>query len=101
MQPPRREFYAEVIFERRDGDHFYIHSPEIPGLHLSGRNFDDLNKLLETAIKDIFWHNSAIAIDSIRWVPSLTDVGKHMKRPDAMPAGEERRVYVVNVRRAA
>ncbi len=68
MQPPRREFYAKVIFERRDGDHFYIHSPDIPGLHLSGRNFDELNTLLETAVKDLFWHNSEIVIDSIRWV---------------------------------
>ena len=101
MQPPRREFYAEVIFERRDGDHFHIHSPDIPGLHLAGRDFDELNKLLETAVKDIFWYNSQIVIDSIRWVPNLAEVSKQMKSPDELPSGEERRVYVVNVQRAA
>lgn len=101
MQPPRREFYAEVIFERRDGDHFYVHSPDIPGLHLAGRNFDELNSLLETAVKDIFWFNSQIIIDSIRWVPNLAEVSKKMKSPDELPSKEERRVYVVNVQRAA
>jgi len=34
-------------------------------------------------------------------VPSLADVGKQMKSPDELPAKEERRVYVVNVQRAA
>lgn len=101
MQPRGREFYATVIFERRDGDHFHIHSPDVPGLHLAGRNFDELHKLLETAVKDLFWFNSEIIIDSIRWVPSLADVGKQMTSPDEPPSNQERRVYVVEVQRAA
>ena len=101
MRPPGREFYATVIFERRDADHFYIHSPDIPGLHLAGRNFDELHKVLETAIKDIFWFNSEIAIDSIRWVPNLADVSTEMKSPSELPSNQEHRVYVVKVKRAA
>ncbi len=100
MQPPRREFYAEVIFERRDGDHFYIHSPHIPGLHLAGRNLDELNKLLKTAIKDIFWFNSEIVIDSVRWLPSLAEVSKQIVSSKEPPT-YERKTCVVNVRSAA
>ena len=102
MQSRAREFHATVIFERRDGDHFYIHSPDVPGLHLAGRDFDELQKLLPTAIKDLYWFNSEIAIDSIRLLPSLTEVSKLMKSPAALPSGElERRVYAIKIKRVA
>ncbi len=91
----------EITFERRDGDHYHIYSRDIPGLHLAGRNLDELNALLESVIKDLFWHNSDIAIDSIRWVPSLKDVGKLARNsPNERPL-VEKKAYVVNVRHAA
>jgi hypothetical protein len=103
MQTRGREFYATVIFERRDGDHFYIHSPDIPGLHLAGRNFDALQGLLEPAIRDLYWFNSKIAIDGIRLLPSLNEVNKLMKGPADLPSGGEpqHRVYEVTVNQAA
>lgn len=100
MQSRPREFYATVIFEQRDGDHFYIHSPDVPGLHLAGRSFDELHKLLPTAIKDLYWHNSEIVIDSIRWLPNLADFSRNggIEPPKG---GQERRVYAVKVKHAA
>ena len=100
MQTPS-EIYVEIIFERREGNRYYIHSPHIRGLHLSGPKLEELNALLGTAIKDLLYHNSDIVIDGIRWVPSLDDVVKQIGGAPADQPSVEKKTYVMNVQRAA
>jgi predicted RNase H-like HicB family nuclease len=97
MQVPS-ELSVEIVFERRDGNHYHVHSPDILGLHLAGRNLEEINKLLPTAIKDLFWFNSDMVIDHIRWVPSPAYINKKI---DETPPAVEKKTYVMEVKPAA
>lgn len=94
--PKPREISLQLQYEKRGG-RFYINCPDLPGFRLAGADLDALQADLPTVIKDLLWHNLKIIADKLRWVPSLEDVAKHLKKPE--PEGSA--TYVVKVKRAA
>jgi hypothetical protein len=95
------EISVTVIFEHREENRYYIHSPHIPGLHLAGPKLEELNALLETTIRDLLYYKSNIFIDGIRWVPSLDDVTKQLSGTPQNPPAIDNKTYLISVHAAA
>jgi len=93
--------HFEIIFERRQGGRYYIHSPDVRGLHLAGPRLEDLSKIVETAIKDLLWHNADIVVDRLRWVPSLDKIAEQLARKTSMDKLSEKKIAVLNIQKAA
>lgn len=82
------EFAVEVKFDKRRDGRFHIHSAGIPGLHLAGRDLDQIRADLEPVVKDLLRHNLSMVVDEIRWVPSLEVVSKKLRGDDSTPPTE-------------
>jgi len=72
-------FVARVKFEKRPDGRFHIQSPNIPGLHLAGRDLDQIRADLEPIVKDLLFHNLNIVVDKLSWVPSIDAVVRKLK----------------------
>jgi hypothetical protein len=79
---PDKGFVARVKFEKRSDGRFHIHSPEIPGLHLAGRDLAKIRADLEILVRDLLYFNQNIVVDALSWVPSLEDT---FKKAEAAP----------------
>jgi hypothetical protein len=76
---PAEEFSIRVLFDRAQDGRYYVHSPNVTGLHLAGTDIDLMRKELEPIVKDLLWFNHQLIIDEIRWVPSLDNVVNQLK----------------------
>lgn len=90
------EFKIELIFEKRPDGRYYIHSSNVPGLHLAGPDLAALCADIEPAVKDLLKGNMQIDVDEVRWIPTLEEMQKHF----GVPAGTKA-VYIVTSRNAA
>lgn len=61
-------FYIELKVEPENG-HVYVHSKQVPGLHLLGRCFQDMKPGLEAAIKRLYQDNHRQEVQVI-WLAS-------------------------------
>lgn len=75
------EFSIELLFDQRSDGRYFIHSPHVPGLRLAGPDLEALCADIEPAVKDLLQHNRKLAVESIRWVPSIDEVLKKFDRP--------------------
>ena len=75
------EFSIELLFDQRSDGRYFIHSPHVPGLRLAGPDLEALCADIEPAVKDLLQHNRELAVESIRWVPSIDEVLKEFDRP--------------------
>ena len=91
------ECSIELLFDRRSDGRYYVHSPDVPGLHLAGPDIDALRADVEPAVKDLLKYNRNLSVGKIRWVPSLDEVLKRLEKP----ADQRREVYLVTVDSAA
>ena len=94
-----RQTHVEVLFERHSDGRYYVHSPNLPGLHLAGEDIDTIRKDLKTIMKDLFWHNLNLIIDEIQFVPDLENIVRELKGLPPEPSGSE--TYVVTLKEAA
>ena len=74
-------FSIEFLFDQRSNGRYFIHSPHVPGLRLAGPDLEALCADIEPAVKDLLQHNRKLAVESIRWVPSIDEVLKEFDRP--------------------
>lgn len=103
-QHDTREFAIQLLFARRNDGRFHVHSPNVPGLHLAGRDLAAIRSDIEPIIKDLLYFNSKVIIDEIRWVPSLEEIVNRMAKPRTEPTLEpegESSEFLVIVGRAA
>jgi hypothetical protein len=77
------EFAIQLLFDRRRDGRFHVHSPNVPGLHLAGRDLGEIREDIEPIVKDLLYHNSNVIVDQIRWVPSLEEVVSRMSGASA------------------
>ncbi len=84
-QNPATGFVITLFFDKRRDGRFHVHSPDVPGLHLAGRDLDAVRTDIEPVLKDILLHNSKVVVDEIQWHPSLEDVVKVMTGPPPSP----------------
>ena len=97
-----REFSAgecsiELLFDKRSDGRYYVHSPNVPGLHLAGPDIDALRADVEPAVRDLLKHNRNLLVERIRWVPSLDEVLDRLETQ----VDQKREVYLVTVDSAA
>jgi hypothetical protein len=94
--PATNEFSIRVLFDRSADGRYYVHSPNVIGLHLAGTDIDLIRREIETIVKDLLLLNHQITADEIRWVPSLDHVVKQLKgNADNVPERQE--TYLVKV----
>jgi hypothetical protein len=97
------EFEIRLVYDQRPDGRFYIHSPNVPGLHLSGISLGALTTDIEPLIRDLLLYNSKVIVDSIRWVPPLEEMIEKFRHPAASPPAPspgESRVLVITGRAA-
>src|SRR5438128_3129922 len=73
------EFSICVHFDKAEDGRYYVHSPNVIGLHLAGTDIDLIRREIETIVKDLLLLNHQITANEIRWVPSLDHVVKQLK----------------------
>jgi hypothetical protein len=67
--PDDTEFEIRLVYDQRSDGRFHIHSPSVPGLHLSGSDLAVLTADIEPLVRELLFRNSGVVVDSIRWVP--------------------------------
>jgi predicted RNase H-like HicB family nuclease len=92
-----REFTLDLFFEKHTDGRYFIRCYDLPGFHMAGMDWDALRADLEPVIKDLLWHNSEIAVDTMRWVPTLSDIAHRLHHPS--PEGKA--TYLVKMKNAA
>jgi len=96
-----REFRLKLIYEKRRDGRFYIHSSDLPGLHLAGSDLDRLQADLEPVIKELLFFNWDFVAEKIKWLPPLdlvkSRLGRSPSPPGDKPAEE---IYVITGRAA-
>ena len=85
-----KEFMIQILFETSGDGRFHVHSPDLAGLHLAGRDLATIRADLEPIVKELLFHNSNVIADKIRWVPSLEEVVSQMTRPPTVPSSSSR-----------
>ena len=65
---------VELRFERHDDGRFYIHSPDLPGLHLAGMDPDALRKDLDPVLRELLGGNANIGIERLHFFPNLANM---------------------------
>ena len=90
------EFSICILFEKNKDGRYYVHSPNVIGLHLAGTDVALIRQEIETVVKDLLWFNHKIIADQIRWVPSLDHVMKQLDG-DADDAPGQQETYLVKV----
>ena len=84
------EFSICVLFDKSEDGRYYVHSPNVIGLHLAGTDIALIRKEIEAIVKDLLWFNYKIVADQIRWVPSLDHVVKQLDgETDGAPERQE------------
>src|SRR5215470_10719340 len=84
----QKKFGIQILFRKDRTGRIHVHSPDVAGLHLAGRDLNAIRADLEPILKDILFHNLDFVADKIQWVPSLEEVARLMT---ASPASQERR----------
>jgi len=84
------EFVAQVRFEKRPDGRFHIRSPNIPGLHLAGRDLEKIRADLEPIVKDLLFHNLNVVVDKLSWVPSIDAMVTRLKAGEPASPPEPR-----------
>lgn len=84
MAPPR-EFIIQILFEKDRDGRVHVHSPQVAGLHLAGRDLNVIRADLEPILKDLLFHNLDFVADKVRWIPSLEEVVRVMTTKSASP----------------
>ncbi len=92
------EFSIQLLFDQMSNGRYFIHSPHVPGLRLTGFNLDALRADIEPAVKDLLFHNRNLDVESIRWVPSIDEVLEELKRPKKK---DKKQTYLVKLSGAA
>ena len=92
------EFSIELLFDQRSDGRYFVHSPHVPGLRLAGPDLEALCADIEPAVKDLLLHNRKLAVESIRWVPSIDEVLEQFDLPAQI---DKRATYVVRLSGAA
>ena len=69
-------FVIQLLFDKRGDGRFHVHSPDVPGLHLAGRDLEAIRADVEPILTDILLHNSGMVVDEIEWHPSLDEMVK-------------------------
>jgi hypothetical protein len=64
-----------IFYEKHGDGRYYIRSLDVPGLHLAGTDFADLQKDLTTAVKALLHYNLGFTVESIKFVPCPDDEG--------------------------
>jgi|SRR5208282_2781117 len=80
-----KEFMIQILFKKSGDGRFHVHSPDLAGLHLAGRDLTTIRADLEPIVKELLFHNSHVIADKIRWVPSLEEVVRQMTQPLSAP----------------
>jgi hypothetical protein len=89
------EFRIRLWFDRRPDGRYYIHSPNVPGLHLAGRDLRALCDDIDPAVKQLLRNNLKIEVDEVRWMPTIEEMQRQLL-PD-----EGENVYAVKGRNVA
>jgi hypothetical protein len=89
-------FQIALSFIKRADGSYYIHSPNVPGLHLAGKDLAALRRDIDPAVRDLLRENLNIDVDEVRWVPSLDDIQKSFDEPE-----EGENVFLIKSRGAA
>ncbi len=63
-----------IVTEDRDDGGLRIHSPDVPGLHLSGANRDAVMRDVIPAIKHLFKANNGVDVEVSPIQPSLDEL---------------------------
>ena len=77
-----QDFRIVLSYEKHSNGRYYVHSQDIPGFRLVGPDLDALQRDLDSVVIDLFRENLDIEIESLKWVPSLEDVKRHLERPE-------------------
>lgn len=96
-----REFAIQLLFEKRRDGRFYVHSPNLAGLHLAGRNLDKIRADLEPIIKELLYRNADFVADKIKWFSSLEQVTRELTRPAPPREPKSEEHFLVITGRAA
>ncbi len=76
-----REIAIDLIFERGSDGRYQVKSADVPGFFMSGYDIEAIHGDLNEVVSDLLRLNSGFIVSDIRWVPSIDDVKKHLKKP--------------------
>lgn len=73
-------FYLDINIEPENGAVF-VHSKQVPGLHLLGKSFQSLKPAIEAALKRLFRDNDQMDVAKIIWLkpyrePAIAEIAK-------------------------
>ena len=78
----------DLLFERGSDGHYRVTSEDLPGFYMAGSDIDAIQGDLNEVVSDLLRHNCGFIVSEIRWLPSLSDVKRHLQKPD--PEGKVR-----------
>ncbi len=90
MPVSSQEIAIDLIFEKHGDGRYYVSSDDVPGFYMAGYDIDAIHGDLNEVISDLLRLNTGFVISEMRWVPSIDDIKKHLKKPD--PNGKVRYV---------
>jgi hypothetical protein len=103
MPDNNNEFEIRLIYDRRTDGRYHIHSPSIPGLHLTGPDLDAIKVDIDPLVRELLLKNSGVVVDTIKWVPPLEEILDQIRQPPSPPHAPtpgETRVLVITGRAA-
>jgi hypothetical protein len=80
----------DLLFERDGNGHYRVTSDDVPGFYMAGTDIDAIQGDLDEVVSDLLRHNCGFIVSEIRWLPTLSDVKRHLQRPH--PEGKVRYV---------
>jgi hypothetical protein len=95
--PKQTEMVVEIIYEKREGNRYFLRSQDIPGFRLEGGDFDKIQADLGPVVIDLLEHNMGFSVESFRWIPTPEEVKQHLDKPHS--EGKVR--YVARLKAAA
>ncbi|HLY05433.1 MAG TPA: hypothetical protein VKR31_06770 [Rhizomicrobium sp.] len=71
----------DLVFERTSDGRYRVTSDDVPGFYIAGSDIDAIQGDLNEIVADLLRHNCGFIVSEIRWMPSLSDVKRHLQKP--------------------
>lgn len=96
-----RQWSIVAEIKRLEDGSLYLHSRDIPGLHLWGRDLKTLQHDAPIAIRDLLHHNRGIDGLEIEFVPSIAEAAERLQERGTQPISYPLPVTYLATRKAA
>jgi hypothetical protein len=77
-----QQIKIELRYERHSDGRYFVTSDDVPGFRMAGTDIDKIQSDLNEVVTDLLRLNSGFFVEELHWVPSLSEVKRHLRRPD-------------------